>query len=147
VVWPDGTLSGQYRFRHALYQQALYRGLTAVQRAQGHQRIGTRLEVGYGARAGEIATELAVHFEQGRDYGRAVQYVRVATRDATRRGAPLEVIALATKGVALLGFLPETPARLHQELDLQVELGRALMATEGYRSRGRTRLRPGPGAM
>ena len=80
AAWPDGTLSGQYRFRHALYQQVLSRRLTEVQRAQGHQRIGTRLEGGYGARAGEIAAELAVHFEQGRDYRRAVQYVRQATR-------------------------------------------------------------------
>src|SRR5262245_21959173 len=95
AAWPDGTLSGQYRFRHALYQQVLYQRLPEVQRVQGHQRVGTRLEGGYGARAGEIAAELAVHFEQGHDYRRAVQYVLEATRNAARRGAPQEVIALA----------------------------------------------------
>jgi hypothetical protein len=106
--------------------------LSEVQRAQGHQRIGTRLEGGYGAQAGEIAVELAVHFEQGRDYRRAVQYVLEATRNAARRGASQEVVALATKGVALLALLPEATEHLHQELDLQVALGRALMDTEGY---------------
>jgi predicted ATPase/DNA-binding winged helix-turn-helix (wHTH) protein len=132
AAWPDGTLSGQYRFRHALYQQVLYRRLPAVQRAQGHQRIGTRLEVGYGARADEIAAELAVHFEQGRDYRRAVQYVLEATRNAARRNASQEVIALATKGVALLDRLPAAPEHLQQELALQVALSQALIVTQGY---------------
>ena len=132
AAWPDGTLSGQYRFRHALYQQVLYRRLSEVQRAQGHQRVGTRLEGGYGARAGEIATALAVHFEQGRDYRRAVQYVPQAAANATRRHAPHEVIALATTGVALLHMLPEASEHLHQELALQMALGQALMATKGY---------------
>jgi predicted ATPase/DNA-binding winged helix-turn-helix (wHTH) protein len=132
AAWPDGTLSGQYRFRHALYQQVLYRRLSAVQRAQGHQRVGTRLEGGYGARAGEIAAELAVHFEQGHDYRRAVQYVLAATRNAARRHAAQEVIALATKGIALLALLPEAPEHLHQELDLQLALSQALIVTQGY---------------
>jgi hypothetical protein len=132
VVWPDGTLSGQYRFRHALYQQVLYRRLLAVQRVQGHQHVGTRLEVGYGARADEIAAELVVHFEQGHDYRRAVQYVLEATRNAARRGASQEVIALATKGVTLLARLSEVTEYLQQELDLQVALSQALIVTQGY---------------
>ena len=116
AAWPDGTLSGQYRFRHALYQQVLYRRLSEVQRAQGHQRIGTRLE-------GAL---------WGGDYRRAVQYLQQAVANATRRNAPHEVIALATKGVALLHILPEATEHLHQELDLQVALGRALIATKGH---------------
>jgi predicted ATPase len=88
--------------------------------------------VGYGARAGELAAELAVHFEQGRDYCRAVHYLQQAAAHAIRQNASQEVIALATKGVALLGLLPETPARLHQALGLQVVLGQALMATKGF---------------
>jgi DNA-binding winged helix-turn-helix (wHTH) protein/predicted ATPase len=132
AAWPDGTLSGQYRFRHALYQQVLSRRLPEVQRVQGHQRIGTRLEGGYGARAGEIAAELAVHFEQGHDYRRAVHYLQQAAANATRRHASQEIIALATKGVALLHMLPEAPEHLHQELDLQMALGQALIATKGH---------------
>jgi predicted ATPase len=69
AVWPDGTVSGQYRFRHALYQQMLYRRLAAVRRMQGHRQIGVRLEAGYGAHTAEIAAELAVHFERGQDTG------------------------------------------------------------------------------
>jgi predicted ATPase len=38
--WPDGTVSGGYRFSHALYRQVLYRRLAAARRAQLHQALG-----------------------------------------------------------------------------------------------------------
>ena len=43
----------------------------------------------------------------------------------------MEAIAHLTQGLAVLTTLPETPARLQQELDLQVALGPALIATQG----------------
>ena len=55
TVWPDGTSSGSYQFRHALYHEVLYESLGTARRAQLHHRVGVCLEAGYGARAGEIA--------------------------------------------------------------------------------------------
>jgi predicted ATPase len=49
----------------ALYQEVLYSRLTAARRVYLHRQIGMRVEAGYGSRAGAIATELAMHFEQG----------------------------------------------------------------------------------
>jgi hypothetical protein len=69
-----------------------------------------------------VAAELAVHFERGRDYQRAVQYLQQAAENAARRNAHHEVIALVTKGLELLATLPETPARAQQELDFQLAL-------------------------
>jgi predicted ATPase len=63
-VWPDATSGGRYRFQHALYQQVLYEAPGTVRRVQLHQHIGARLEARYGARAREIAAQLAVHFER-----------------------------------------------------------------------------------
>jgi predicted ATPase len=60
-----------------------------------------------------------------------VQYLQQAAENAARRHAYQEVIALVTKGVELLAALPETPARAQQELDLQLALGPALIATKG----------------
>ena len=60
--------------------------------------------------AREIAAELAVHFEQGRDYRRAVQYLQHAGENATRRLANTEAISLLTKGLELLKTLPDTPS-------------------------------------
>ena len=41
---------------------------------QLHQRIPGRLEAGYGIRAGEITSLLAVHFERGGETLQAVHY-------------------------------------------------------------------------
>src|SRR5262249_42502859 len=130
--WPDGTISGRYSFLHALYQQVIYERGAAAQRIWFHQRIGTHKEAAYGGRATEIAVELAVHFEAGRDYQRAVQYRSQAGENAVRRHAHQEAIKHLTKGLEWLYTLPDTHERARQELRLQSALGAPLIATKGY---------------
>ena len=96
-----------------------------------HRRLGARQEQGYGARAADIATELAVHFERGRDAERAVQYLGAAAENASRRSAHREAIA-SHAGLALLTTLPAAPDRLQQELSMQIPLARALLASKGW---------------
>ena len=132
VEWPDGTVAMQYGFIHALYQEALYERVPAGRRVWLHQRIGARQEAGYGARAREIAAELAVHFERGRDTPRAVQYLWQAGRNALQRSAHQEAIAHLTKGLALLKTLPDTLERRQQELAMQASLGPPLIAIKGW---------------
>ena len=91
--------------------------------AQLHGRIGARLEAGYGAQAGEIATQLAVHFERGGEVQRAVHYLQQAGEHATRRNAYHEAVAALTKGLALLATLPDSPERTQHELTLLLTLG------------------------
>jgi hypothetical protein len=64
--WPDGTLSGCYRFQHGLYRQVLAARLGELQRVQVHRRIGERLAQGYGPQTPTIATQLVFHFVHGR---------------------------------------------------------------------------------
>jgi predicted ATPase len=129
--WPDGTVTACYSFRHALYQQVIYEQIAPGRRRRLHQQIGQQLEAGFGAQVGERAAELAVHFEHGRDARRAVQYLHQAAENAVQRHAPHEVTALVTKGLALLAARPETSAWAQQELNFQLTLGPALMATKG----------------
>ena len=109
TMWPDGTNGGSYRFQHALYPQVLYERLGTVRRAELHRCIGARLEAGYGARAGEIATQLAVHFERGGELERAVEYWQQAGDNAARQNAYPEAITAFSKGLALLATLSEAP--------------------------------------
>jgi DNA-binding winged helix-turn-helix (wHTH) protein/predicted ATPase len=129
--WPDETVATRYRFLHTMYQEVLSAHVTAAQQVSLHRRIGEREEQAYGARTGEIAAELAVHFEQGRDYQRAVQYLQQAGQRASQRSAHVEAITHLTKGLELLKTLPDTPARTQQELDLQITLGPTLLAAKG----------------
>jgi predicted ATPase/DNA-binding winged helix-turn-helix (wHTH) protein len=132
AAWPDGTVTTQYRFRHALYQEVLYKRVPAGRQVRIHRQIGERLEAGYGAQAGEIAAELAVHFARGRAAQRAVQYQHTAGENALRRSAHQEAIAHLTQGLALLATLPAGRERVQQELALQLALGNALIPTRGY---------------
>ena len=129
--WPDGTRGGRYRFQHALYQQVLYEQIGTARRMQLHRRIGVRLEAGYGARAGEIAAQLAVHFERGGATAQAVRYAQQAADNAARRNAHHEASTALTKGLALLATLPESPERSRHELALQLSLGELLRTTQG----------------
>jgi len=80
----------------------------------------------------EVAGELAVHFERGRDYPRAVQYREQVGKNAVRRSAHQEAIAHFTKGLELLKTLPDTLERTQQELTLQIALNDALVAVKGF---------------
>jgi tetratricopeptide (TPR) repeat protein len=128
----DGTVTGRYGFLHALYQQVLYEQLTAVRRIRLHRRIGDWEEEAYGARVGEHAAELAVHFEHGQHYTKAIAYHYQAGENAVHRSAHREAIAHLTQGLELLTLLPDSPERVRHEINLQVTLGPALMATKGY---------------
>ncbi|MCI0658970.1 MAG: AAA family ATPase, partial [Acidobacteria bacterium] len=130
--WPDGTLTGRYGFLHALYQNVLYRRLATTRRLRLHQRIGERLEQGYGERVGEVAAELAVHFEEGRDTPRAVHYRGQAAQNALRRSAHREAIDHLTQGLELLKTLPDTPERTQQEIRLETALGLSLTVIKGF---------------
>ena len=90
--WPDGTVAARYEFLHALYQSVLYERVSPARRIHLHKLIGEREEAAYGDRTREIAAGLAVHFEQGRDYGRAVKYLEQAADNALQRCANLDAI-------------------------------------------------------
>ena len=132
TTWPNGTVATRYTFRHVLYQQAVYARLGAGQRVRLHQRLGACLEAAYGEQTGEIAAELAAHFERGADVRRAVHYLYRTAQKVSQRYAHREVVDLLTRALALLNQLPETPERTQQELTLQITLGTALIATKGY---------------
>lgn len=130
--WPDGTVAGRYRFLHVLYQEVLYDCMSTRRRIQLHHCIGERAETGYGEQAWEHAAALAVHFERGRDYARALQYLQRAAQNALRRVASQEAIGHLTTALALLKTLPDTGEKAQQELALQTALAPVLVATKGY---------------
>ena len=130
--WPDGTVAGQYRFVHSLYRTVWSERIPAGMRSQLHQKIGLRKECAYGQRKAEIAAELGVHFEAGRDFPRAVEYLRLAGQNAIDRNAHREAIRLLSKGLSVVPQLPETLERERQEMLMQLDLGSQLIITKGW---------------
>lgn len=132
VVWPNGTLTAQYGFRHALYHDVLYAQVAVNRRAHWHRQIGACLETAYGPQRHDIATALSEHFRRGQDTQRAVQYLQYAGENAQRRHAHRETIGHLTTALTLLATLPATPERDRQELALRTPLGTAWLALKGW---------------
>jgi DNA-binding winged helix-turn-helix (wHTH) protein len=132
--WPDGTVATRFGFQHALYREALYARLPAGRCVELHRRAGARLARAYGERAGEIAGELAMHFERGRDPERAVRHLHLAGRGAGQRGAAPEAEAYLTRALALLAGMPASRASAELEADVRVALCVPLIARHGYGS-------------
>jgi predicted ATPase len=130
-AWPDGTVAGRYRFRHVLGRAVVYAQLTAPRVARLHRQIGTRLEAANGPSVQTYAAALAEHFVRAPDDQRAAVYLRQAGENALRRWAYPEAVAHLTRGFEVLERWPETAARLRHELDLQLLLASALLATYG----------------
>jgi DNA-binding winged helix-turn-helix (wHTH) protein/predicted ATPase len=130
--WPDGTLAHRFAFIHALYQQVLYTAIPAARASEWHGRIGACLEAAYGARAFEIASELAMHCERARDTSGALRYFRLAGETALDRTAHGEAIAHLSHALALVGELPEGLPRTRAELEVLVTLGPAWIVANGY---------------
>jgi DNA-binding winged helix-turn-helix (wHTH) protein/predicted ATPase len=132
TTWPDGSEGARYAFVHALHQQILYDRVTAARRQRLHRSIGERLAAGWASRPSEVAAELAMHFERGRDYRQAMVHARELAARAIARGANREAIAASERALALLAMEPDTPDRSRQMLVLNMALGSALQTMHGH---------------
>ena len=134
VEWPDRTMAEGYEFRHWLHQRAWYERAGPARRVELHRRIGERIEAAYGDSSREVAAELAMHFDRGRDIGKAVRYLTQAARTARRRHGTRELVSQVRHALALLETLPDSTERARQEAELWTMLGATLLMTRGYGS-------------
>ncbi len=127
----EGTISSRYGFLHSLFQEVLHEQVGAGRRVRLHKSIGEWKEFRYQRHRSEMAAELAAHFDEGRDYGRAVYYFQLAAENAVRRYAHREALRYLTRALHLLPRLPDTAKRTQQELRLQATLGSILVTLKG----------------
>ncbi len=133
---PDGTLTTRYRFSHALYRDALYDDVVSQRRVRLHRQIGQRLLDHYGDQESRIAAPLAMHFERGRDFARAVEYLIQAGGNATHAYANAEAETLYTHALSLVDRLDaevqaKTEAVVHEKRSAtRLALGRFSEAAE-----------------
>ena len=120
-----------YTFKHALIQEAAYQSLLKRTRQQYHQQIAQVLEAQFPETAETQPELLAHHYTEAGQNDAAIGYWQRAGQHAIQNSAHMEAINHLRQGLAVLRTLPDTPERLQQELDLQVALGPALIATQG----------------
>ena len=117
--FPDGTISRRYEFVHALYRDVLYRRQPPGRRAKTHLHVGERLEALYAQRPGEVAPELAQHFEQGGDWLRAIKYLQLAADTAGRRFEPQQASDILQHALGLVKKLSDAERPKHESVILE----------------------------
>jgi DNA-binding winged helix-turn-helix (wHTH) protein/tetratricopeptide (TPR) repeat protein len=120
--WPDRTVASCYGFMHALHRNVLYQDIPPARRRHLHQTIGRREEIGYGDRAGDIAEQLAAHFEHAGDDRRTVRYLANAAETASHRHANAEAVGYVSRALDIAARLPDDQ-RVASRLDLLQQLG------------------------
>lgn len=131
---PNGTVTPRHRFNHILYLEVPYSLIPPMRRALMHHRIAKCGVTAYGDHDNEIAVELAMHFEQSRDWSSALKYILRSAEIATNRSAHHEAADLAKRGFEILKSLPDTTERAQHEIKLRMILGVSLMAIKGFAS-------------
>ena len=121
-----------YAFKHALVMDAAYHSLLLSRRQQLHARIARIFE----ERFPEIvATEpelLAHHFSQAGLVEKAVEYNEIAGRRALSRSVLSEAFVRFGSALDGLSALPPSAERSRRELAIQLALGSAHVAADGF---------------
>ena len=133
LIFRRGTPpDAEYTFKHALVQDAAYSTLLRARRQQLHASIVRVLEEQFPG-TGETQPELlAHHCTRAGLIEKGVAYRHRAGRQAMARSAMIEAVAQLTQGLELLADLPAGDERDQLELDVQVALGAAFVATKGF---------------
>ncbi|MGH8067252.1 MAG: sigma 54-interacting transcriptional regulator [Candidatus Entotheonellia bacterium] len=126
-----GLPTPTYTFRHIFIQETAYQALLTSTRRQYHHQIAQALTEHFPALAATQPELLAHHYTAAGCTAPAIATWQRAGQRAAEHSAHVEAIAHFAQGLALLKDLPETPERSQQEIELQLALGPALMATKG----------------
>jgi class 3 adenylate cyclase/tetratricopeptide (TPR) repeat protein len=136
LVFRQGSVPyATFLFKHALVQDAAYSTLLRGRRQQLHARIGATLEERFPEIVSTQPALLAHHCSEAGMPEKAVVYWLKAGHLSLTRSALLEAAAQLRRGLALIESLPDSASRAHQELHLQIALGKAMIATKGYAAR------------
>jgi tetratricopeptide (TPR) repeat protein len=79
---PNDDFASVYRFSHSLIQSVLHANLRGKRRILLHRKMGQILEEIWGEHAEVMAHKLAIHFEEGRQGGKAFEYAIAAAERA-----------------------------------------------------------------
>jgi class 3 adenylate cyclase/predicted ATPase len=129
-----------YRFKHALIQDAAYENLLKSRRQVLHRRVAEVLRDKFADIAAAEPEVLAYHFTQGALDGPAIEWWGKAGDQALRRSALEEAISHFGKAIEIADKLstsstPRTEAEVvsvKQRLRLQISYGQAVMWSRGY---------------
>src|SRR5262245_24493078 len=113
----NGTVTAHYEFRHALYRESVYRGLSDVSRSRLHRFLAERLKALCSPGRQEMAAEIALHFEKGLAFDSAISYLVLAAENTAVRFAYRDSIHVLQHAMTLVPRVA-----VEQRADLEAQL-------------------------
>ncbi len=129
-LWRRGIVRSQgnvsYDFSHDRIREVAHAMVGSVQRPHLHRRVAAALHQLHHADPNQVAAQLAAHYDAAGENEEAITWYERAADLQQRRFAVKEAIAHLRRALALLESLPQTTARIEQELSLLVALNKEL---------------------
>ena len=123
-----------------MFRQVLYRRLSSVSRSKLHRRIGDQLRLLYTQDRSELASELALHFEEGHEYEHAIRYLLLTAESAQHRFAHGDAIPVLRHAHELVH---KVVSNIRVEMEIQIlkrigdahyALGQVVEAAQAYQT-------------
>jgi predicted ATPase len=128
---PDGTRSSFFVFAHALYREAIYQTQAPARRGKRHIRIAERLRMLFAGREGDVAREIAMHYEAGGAWREASRVLRVSAQCACARRAFADAADLLDHALRLAENLNNSEREaVSAELSVELKAARAALQSE-----------------
>jgi class 3 adenylate cyclase/tetratricopeptide (TPR) repeat protein len=121
-----------YRFKHALIQDAAYENLLKSRRQVLHSRLGETLRDKFAGTAAAEPELLAHHFSQAGMTEAAIECWGKAGQRSLERSALVEATGQFTRALDRIATLPGTPASRREQIKLRVALITPLVHVKGY---------------
>ncbi len=122
-----------YRFRHALMQEATYKGLLRAQRQQLHARAAWSVEESSSDRLEEVAALLGHHYAAAGERHRAVHHLGVVGDHAASAFANEEAISSYREALSILAEDPSGADRTSKaSVELRAKLAEVLWRTSRH---------------
>ena len=119
----------EYRFKHALIQDAAYGNLLKSRRQALHRRTGEVLRAQFAATAAAEPELLAHHFTQAGMTEAAIEWWGTAGQRSLARSALLEGTEQVKRALDQIATLPATPDLRREEIKLEVAFANAMALT------------------
>jgi DNA-binding SARP family transcriptional activator/predicted ATPase len=138
-LWQRRILQEQgvdgYDFSHARLRDVAYSQISPLRRRLLHRRLAEALEQVSPQGVDAVSGLIAAHYELGDLPVQAIHFYQRAARFASNAYAHQEAAEALKKAFALLPAFADAEERRHQELELQLALGGALMQAKGWSHR------------
>jgi class 3 adenylate cyclase/tetratricopeptide (TPR) repeat protein len=132
----DPYTAGAFRFRHALFRDAAYEGLSYKRRGELHAKVGEAYERLEADGRGEFAELLSLHFFHAGDLEKTYRYSLLAGERAQAKFANVEAAAFYRRALEVapkLDLAPEELARVWEAVgDVSELAGLYADAAEAY---------------